>query len=65
MKTEIDLDRLDDVTLRLSCANSLLTVLQCVAGSPETCDQPSRGVMVESLHGIGMLIADAHCLLSA
>lgn len=65
MKTEIELDKLDDATLRLSCANSLLTVLQCVAGSPETCDQPSRGVMVESLHGIGMLISDANCLLSA
>ena len=50
-------ERLDDASLRLSCASNLLTLIAIMLEGK--CDEPANSVVSGALHGINMLIEDA------
>ena len=61
-KMEIDCDQVDFATLRLGCAESLLTMMHIQLSGQ--CDQPSNEVLCNALFGVSLLVEDAHRALS-
>ena len=57
------LENVDNATLRIDCANHLLTVMH-IQLSSEECDQPTNSVLAGALYGIHMLVSDAYELLA-
>lgn len=62
-KMEVDCDQVDNATLRLECASSLLTMIHIQLSG--NCDTPSSVILCNALFGINLLVEDAQKSLAA
>ena len=55
-------NRYDDAMIRLSCAESMVSILNIMLDG--NCDQPSNTVLSGAVYGVGLLLEDAQRSLS-
>lgn len=59
---QIATNRYDDALMRVACAQSILSVVQCSLDSQS--GTPTEPMLVSALHGIGLLLEDAQTNLT-
>lgn len=59
---QIKSEKYDEATLRLSCAKSILTMVEVLID--ERNGIVNNNIITEALHGVGLMIADADSALA-